>query len=57
MIEKGAGTRIQRVLARLDRGVLRIEGLSHIIVLEGTNDIGMSGASVFGDNPVTTAMS
>lgn len=38
-------------LTRLDRDVLRIEGLSHIILLEGTNDIGMSGASSFGANP------
>lgn len=42
-------------LARLDRDVLRIEGLSHLIVLEGTNDIGMSGVSVFGNNPAVTA--
>jgi lysophospholipase L1-like esterase len=39
-------------LARLDRDVLRINGLSHLIVLEGTNDIGMSGHTVFGDSPV-----
>jgi lysophospholipase L1-like esterase len=38
-------------LARLDRDVLRIDGLSHLIVLEGTNDIGMSGHTVFGDHP------
>lgn len=42
-------------LARLERDVLRIEGLSHIIVLEGTNDIGTSGKSMFGDNPTATA--
>jgi lysophospholipase L1-like esterase len=42
-------------LARLDRDVLRIEGLSHLIVLEGTNDIGMSGKSIFGDNPLVAA--
>jgi lysophospholipase L1-like esterase len=41
-------------LARLDRDVLRIDGLSHLIVLEGTNDIGMSGHTVFGDNPSVT---
>jgi len=41
-------------LARLDRDVLRIDGLSHLIVLEGTNDIGMSGRTVFGNNPVVT---
>jgi lysophospholipase L1-like esterase len=42
-------------LARLDRDVLRIEGVTHLVMLEGTNDIGMSGKSVFGDNPVVTA--
>jgi lysophospholipase L1-like esterase len=42
-------------LARLDRDVLRIEGLSHLIVLEGTNDIGMSGKSIFGDSPLVSA--
>jgi lysophospholipase L1-like esterase len=41
-------------LARLDRDVLRIDGLSHLIVLEGTNDIGMSGRTVFGNNPAVT---
>lgn len=39
-------------LARLDRDVLRIDGLSHLVVLEGTNDIGMSGRTVFGNHPV-----
>jgi len=42
-------------LARLDRDVLRIDGLSHLIVLEGTNDIGMSGHTVFGNSPVVTS--
>jgi len=42
-------------LARLDRDVFRIGGLSHLIVLEGINDIGMSGKTVFGDNPDVTA--
>lgn len=32
-------------LARLDRDILRIEGLAHVIVLLGTNDIGLSGGS------------
>lgn len=41
-------------LARLDRDVLRIDGLSHLIMLEGTNDIGMSGHSVFGNQPAVT---
>lgn len=35
-------------LARLDGDALRIEGLSHILLLEGLNDIGMSGAGPFG---------
>jgi len=42
-------------LARLDRDALRIEGLSHIVLLEGINDIGMSGKSPLGDNPLVTA--
>ena len=42
-------------LARLDRDVLRIDGLTHIIVLEGTNDIGMSGPSPMGNNPRLTS--
>ena len=42
-------------LARLERDVLRVDGLSHIVVLEGTNDIGTSGHTMFGDNPPVTA--
>ena len=42
-------------LARLDRDALRIEGISHLILLEGTNDIGMSGKGPFGDNPELSA--
>lgn len=42
-------------LARLDRDALRIEGLSHIVLLEGINDIGMSGKSALGDKPLVTA--
>ncbi len=42
-------------LARLDRDALRIEGISHLILLEGTNDIGMSGKGFFGDNPEVSA--
>ncbi|MEO6091706.1 MAG: SGNH/GDSL hydrolase family protein [Novosphingobium sp.] len=42
-------------LARLDRDALRIDGISHLIVLEGTNDIGMSGRSMFGTNPELAA--
>ena len=38
-------------LARLDRDVLRIEGVSHLVLLEGINDIGMSGQGLFGSNP------
>ena len=42
-------------LARLDRDVLRIEGVSHLILLEGINDINMSGRSPFGTNPDISA--
>jgi lysophospholipase L1-like esterase len=42
-------------LARLDRDALRIEGLTHIILLEGINDIGMSGTTPFGSSPVVSA--
>jgi lysophospholipase L1-like esterase len=40
-------------LSRLDRDVLSVPGLSYIIVLEGINDIGMSGpGGMFGDTLV-----
>ncbi len=40
-------------VARLDRDVFAVPGLSHIVVLEGINDIGMSGkGSWFGDSPL-----
>jgi len=42
-------------LARLDRDVLRIEGVSHLILLEGINDINMSGNSPFGNNSALSA--
>lgn len=42
-------------LARLDRDALRIDGISHLILLEGINDIGMSGAGAFGNNPEVSA--
>lgn len=42
-------------LARLDRDVLRIEGVSHLILLLGINDINMSGLSPFGTNPDISA--
>jgi lysophospholipase L1-like esterase len=39
-------------LARFDRDVLRVRGVSHVILLEGINDIGNGGAStMFGNNP------
>jgi lysophospholipase L1-like esterase len=41
-------------LARLDRDVLRIDGLGYVVLLEGTNDIGVSGHTLFGDNPAVT---
>ncbi len=43
-------------LARFDRDVLRIDGVSHVVVLEGVNDIGMSGKNpIFGDGPALRA--
>ena len=42
-------------LVRLDRDVLRIANVTHLILLEGINDIGSSGVSAFGSNPVVTA--
>lgn len=42
-------------LARLDRDALRIEGISHLILLEGINDINFSGQSPFGTNPDLSA--
>lgn len=38
----------QAALARLDRDVLRIDGLTHVFVLEGINDIGFPGRKQFG---------
>jgi lysophospholipase L1-like esterase len=35
-------------LGRFDRDVLSVPGVSHLIVLEGINDIGMSGTTFFG---------
>jgi lysophospholipase L1-like esterase len=43
-------------LGRFDRDVLSVPGVSHLIVLEGINDIGMSGSNFFGTaNPPVTA--
>ncbi|MES2302880.1 MAG: SGNH/GDSL hydrolase family protein [Pseudomonadota bacterium] len=42
-------------LARLDRDALRIEGISHLVLLEGINDINMSGRSPFGISPTVSA--
>lgn len=40
-------------LSRLDRDVLSVPRLSHIVLLEGINDIGMSGpGGMFGDVPL-----
>lgn len=39
-------------LARFDRDVARVRGVSHVILLEGINDIGNGGSStMFGRNP------
>jgi lysophospholipase L1-like esterase len=43
-------------LARLDRDVFSVPGVSHVVVLEGINDIGMSGpGGSFGDTPLVAA--
>lgn len=42
-------------LARLDRDALRIAGMTHLILLEGINDINFSGRSPFGNGPEITA--
>ena len=42
-------------LARLERDALRIEGISHLILLEGINDIGMAGLGLFGTSPEVSA--
>lgn len=49
VLQPGAGP---PVLARLDRDVLALGGVSHILLLEGINDIGMAGRNpIFGDWP------
>jgi lysophospholipase L1-like esterase len=45
----------QSALARFDRDALRVEGVSHVVILEGTNDIGMSGKFLLGENPLVAA--
>ncbi len=42
----------QSALARADRDVFSIPGVQKIILLEGINDIGFSGHSVFGTQPI-----
>jgi lysophospholipase L1-like esterase len=40
-------------LARLEQDVFSVPGLTHIAVLEGTNDIGLSGkGGILGDSPL-----
>lgn len=51
VLENGWG---QSALARLDRDVLRLGGVSHVVLFEGINDIGMIGLSVFGPPSTTT---
>jgi lysophospholipase L1-like esterase len=42
----------EAALSRFDRDVLAVPGATHIVVLEGINDIGMSGpGGLFGDTP------
>lgn len=48
VLTAGAG---KSALSRLDRDALNIKGVTHIILFEGINDIGMSGKSMYGDNP------
>ena len=38
-------------LSRLDRDVLSVPGLSNVVLLEGINDIGISGVTPFGATP------
>jgi lysophospholipase L1-like esterase len=42
-------------LARLDRDVLRLPGVSHMILLEGINDIGMRGPAPWGSGAPVSA--
>lgn len=42
-------------LARLDRDVLRLPGVSHMILLEGINDIGMGGPPPLGSGQPVSA--
>jgi lysophospholipase L1-like esterase len=44
-------------LARFDRDVLAVPGISHIVLLEGINDIGVSGSAggPFGESPLIDA--
>lgn len=40
-------------LSRLDRDVLSVPGVTHVVLLEGINDIGTSGpGGMFGDSPL-----
>jgi lysophospholipase L1-like esterase len=42
-------------LSRFDRDVLSVPGVTHIVLLEGINDIGTSGpGGMFGDTPLVT---
>lgn len=49
MLQTGAGP---SALARFDRDVLALPGVTHVVILEGVNDIGNSGKH---DNPVVQA--
>ena len=53
LLRDRAGT---NALARFDRDALSVPGVSHLIVLEGINDIGNSATRLFGtDNPPVRA--
>lgn len=49
MLQAGAGP---NALARFDRDVLALPGVTHVVILEGVNDIGNSGKN---QNPVVRA--
>jgi lysophospholipase L1-like esterase len=51
ILSSGMGT---AALTRADSDVFAVPGVTHLIVLEGINDIGMSGDSPLGKGPVVT---
>lgn len=47
----------QNALARFDRDVLALPGLTHVVLLEGINDIGVAGATIGGHALIEGAVS